>query len=341
MDQIVYHPLKLIHLLLTGALAAALLTLNACKPPTADFTLTLGGDVMLARQGAAIFEAKGVTINPWQELQKQGVLRETNSEVPDYFFANLESPLGENSAALTDMNLCSDPGQMRVLVEGGVDLVSLANNHRNDCGENGAASTKSFLEEDKIRSVIMGEEATYLDIPGGRLAVIAAEDITGSLDVENFLTTIKVADQQAQVVVVSMHWGNEYQAGVDERQLTLAQQIADAGADVIWGHHPHVLQKMEWLKSADGRQVLVIYSLGNLLADQWMLEDAKQSALVRLSFKDSTVIGIEVMPLAMTRSSKMLQIAESISTRDEIFDRLGVREMLSDVENIELFPDTK
>jgi poly-gamma-glutamate capsule biosynthesis protein CapA/YwtB (metallophosphatase superfamily) len=138
-----------------------------------------------------------------------------------------------------------------------------------------------------------------------------------------------------------MHWGNEYQAGVDERQLTLAQQIADAGADVICGHHPHVLQKMEWLKSADGRKVLVIYSLGNLLADQWMLEDAKQSALVRLSFKDSTVIGIEVMPLAMNRSSKMLQIAESISIRDEIFDRLGVREMLSDVVNIELFPDTK
>ncbi len=340
MDQIVYHPLKLIHLLLTGALAAALLTLNACKPPTADFTLTLGGDVMLARQGAAIFEAKGVTINPWQELQKHGFLKETNSEVSDYFFANLESPLGENSAALTDMNLCSDPGQMRVLVEGGVDLVSLANNHRDDCGENGTASTKIFLDEVNVQSVIMGAEATYLHIPGGRLAVIAAEDITGSLDVENLLTTIKDADQQAQVVVVSMHWGNEYQAGADERQQALAQQIADAGADVIWGHHPHVLQKMEWLQSADGRKVLVIYSLGNLLADQWMLEDAKQSALVRVSFKDSTVIGIEVMPLAMNRSSKMLQIAESISKREKIFDRLGVRALPTDIVQIKLFPET-
>ncbi|PKN96855.1 MAG: hypothetical protein CVU43_18540 [Chloroflexi bacterium HGW-Chloroflexi-5] len=328
MDQIVYHPLKLIHLLLTGALAAALLTLNACKPPIADFTLTLGGDVMLARQGAAIFEAKGVAINPWQELQKQGVLRETNSEVPDYFFANLESPLGENSAALTDMNLCSDPGQMRVLVEGGVDLVSLANNHRDDCGENGTASTKTFLDEVNVQSVIMGEEATYLNIPGGRLAVIAAEDITGSLDVENLLTTIKDADQQAQVVVVSMHWGNEYQAGADERQQALAQQIADAGADVIWGHHPHVLQKMEWLQSADGRKVLVIYSLGNLLADQWMLEDAKQSALVRLSFIENEIEEIEIFPIKMSREKKALQIITESSISMKIFDRLGMVNVL-------------
>lgn len=328
MDQIVYHPLKLIHLLLTGALAAALLTLNACKPPIADFTLTLGGDVMLARQGAAIFEAKGVAINPWQELQKQGVLRETNSEVPDYFFANLESPLGENSAALTDMNLCSDPGQMRVLVEGGVDLVSLANNHRDDCGENGTASTKTFLDEVNVQSVIMAEEATYLNIPGGRLAVIAAEDITGSLDVENLLTTIKDADQQAQVVVVSMHWGNEYQAGADERQQALAQQIADAGADVIWGHHPHVLQKMEWLQSADGRKVLVIYSLGNLLADQWMLEDAKQSALVRVSFIENEIEEIEIFPIKMSREKKALQIITESSISMKIFDRLGMVNVL-------------
>ncbi|MDO9122058.1 MAG: hypothetical protein Q7U31_09755, partial [Anaerolineaceae bacterium] len=73
----------------------------------------------------------------------------------------------------------------------------------------------------------------------------------------------------------------------------------------------------------------------------WMLEDAKQSALVRVSFKDSTVIGIEVMPLAMNRSSKMLQIAESISIRDEIFDRLGVRALPTDIVQIKVFPETK
>ncbi|PKN99064.1 MAG: hypothetical protein CVU42_09355 [Chloroflexi bacterium HGW-Chloroflexi-4] len=303
-------------------LAAALLTLNACSRPEADFTLTLGGDIMLAREGESIFTSHGVAINPWQLLQEEGVLIEANVEVPDYFFANLESPLGENSNQLTDMNLCSHPDQLKVLVESGVDIVSLANNHRDDCSGDGPAQSKEYLDKENIQSAIMGAEATTLDIPGGSMAVIAAEDITGSLDLEDLLTAIKNADQHAQVVVVSMHWGNEYQAGADERQQSLAQQIADAGADVIWGHHPHVLQKMEWFESADGRKVLVIYSLGNLLADQWMLEDAKHTALVRLSFHGNRINKIEIIPLEMNRSMKSLQSAEGTTLRENILTRL-------------------
>lgn len=322
MDEFVHHPLKLIQVFLRGALAAALLTLNACSRPAADFTLTLGGDIMLAREGEPIFEQQGEAINPWQELQAQEVLKETNTEVPDNFLANLESPLGEPSYEISDMNLCSDPVQIRVLVEGGVDLVSLANNHRDDCVIDGTEMTKSYLDEANIQSTSMGAEATYLDIPEGRLAVISAEDISGLLNVDSLITEINNAQQHAQVVVVSMHWGNEFQAGANERQQALAQQIADAGADVIWGHHPHVLQKMEWLESTDGRQVLVIYSLGNLLADQWMLVDVQHSALVRLYFIDDKINWIEVIPLEIDRTSKTIQIAEGTHLRENIFARL-------------------
>lgn len=311
--------------------------LAACSRPAMDFTLTLGGDIMLAREGEPIFENKDEEINPWQELQKQGVLKEPNAAVPDYFFANLESPLGETPSEATDMNLCSHPAQVRVLIEGGVDLVSLANNHRDDCVSDGAAITKSHLDGQNIHYASVGSEPAYLDIPGGRMAVIAAEDVTGSLDVKALLEEIGNAHQQAQVVVVSMHWGNEYQAGADERQQTLAQQIADAGADVIWGHHPHVLQKMEWLESADGRQVLVIYSLGNLLADQWMLEDVQQSALVRLSFENSQIAGIEIIPLLMERNSRSLQLASSSEVYNKIVARLGVDAILSEKVIVKLF----
>jgi poly-gamma-glutamate capsule biosynthesis protein CapA/YwtB (metallophosphatase superfamily) len=336
MDEFIHHPLRLRQLFLRGALLPALLTLNACSRPAADFTLTLGGDIMLAREGEPIFISNGLPINPWQALQKTGVLIEANSQVPDFFFANLESPLDENSNELTDMNLCSHPDQIKVLVDGGLDLVSLTNNHRNDCSDDGPAQTKSHLEEENIQSAIMGAEAAYLDTPRGKLAVIAAEDVTGSLDVAFLLSVINNAGQHDQVVVVSMHWGNEYQAGADERQQKLAQQMADAGADVIWGHHPHVLQKMEWLESVDGRQVLVIYSLGNLLADQWMLEDAKQSALVKLTFVDNEIGKIEIIPLVMDRSTKSLHFAEPSEVRDEIFDRLGVGTLSSETTRIDL-----
>ena len=99
-----------------------------------------------------------------------------------------------------------------------------------------------------------------------------------------------------------------------------------------------MLQKTEWLTSTDGRQVLVLYSLGNLLADQWMLEDAQRSALVRLSFRDLKINGIEVIPLVMDRSSKSLQIAEITETRDMIFERLGVEHFTSDPLKKNYFP---
>jgi poly-gamma-glutamate capsule biosynthesis protein CapA/YwtB (metallophosphatase superfamily) len=333
--------LKLKQVFLRGALAAALLVLTACSKPSADFTLTFGGDIMLARDGKAIFQNQTKVINPWRELKAEGALINDWSLTPDFFFANLESPLGINNSTTGDMNLCSDPEQMRVLEEGGVDLVSLANNHREDCSSLGAETTQSYLEKQNILSASMGGEPAYVDIPDGKIAIIAAEDVTGSLDVASLLAAIKKAHESASVVVVTMHWGNEYQSGPDERQQSLAQQIADAGADVIWGHHPHVLQKMEWLESADGRQVLVMYSLGNLLADQWMLEEAQRSALVRLSFKDSKINGIEIIPLVIDRSSKTLQLASSLDSRDKIIERLGLNEHTSDRVSIRVFPTEK
>lgn len=330
--------MKLKPVFLRGALAAALLLLTACSRSTADFTLTLGGDIMLARGGQPIFENQAEAVNSWTDLQKWGVLVDQGSAVPDLFFANLESPLGATGNDAGDMNLCSDPAQVKVLIEGGVDLVSLANNHRDDCASNGAATTQSFLMKQNIASAGMGNDPTYVDTPNGKMAVIAAEDVTGSIDATTLMSLIRDAREKAKIVVVAMHWGNEYQAGPDERQQSLAQQIADAGADVIWGHHPHVLQKMAWLQSADGRQVLVLYSLGNLLADQWMLEDAQRSALVRLSFSDSKIIGIEIIPLVMDQSSKMLQPAGTPASRDKIFARLGMDELASDQVSIQLFP---
>ncbi len=333
--------MKLKQVLLRGALATALLALSSCTHPSADFTLTLGGDIMLARQSEPLFENQGKVYDPWSDLQKQGVLIGDDSPVPDYFLANLESPLGNTPPEVSDMNLCSDPAQVKVLTAGGVDLVSLANNHRDDCSPDGTVTTKSILDEQKINSAVMGTAPAYLDAPGGRVVIIAAEDVTGSLDLPALLAQISTARQQAQVVVVAIHWGNEYQAGADERQQSLAQQLADAGADVIWGHHPHVLQKMEWLSSADGRQVLVLYSLGNLLADQWMLESTLQSALVRLSFSGSKISEIEIMPLKMDRATKMVQLSADTLFRESVFKLLGGENLSTDKVRVRLLPDTK
>jgi poly-gamma-glutamate synthesis protein (capsule biosynthesis protein) len=78
---------------------------------------------------------------------------------------------------------------------------------------------------------------------------------------------VREARRQADVVVVSIHWGNEYQHVPTKRQRDIARTLVDAGCDVILGHHPHVLQSAEILESA-GRKAFVAYSLGNFISNQ-------------------------------------------------------------------------
>jgi len=285
-----------------------LLLLVGCHPKAPESTITLGGDLMLAREGQAIFQQAGGPIDPWKPLVDQGIIEAPDRNEQEIFMANLESPLGNQVGESNDMNLCSDPSGIEILKEGHINLVTLANNHSDDCNTGGSGETLKLLGQEGLNSVGMGEEPLLIDAPWGRLAIVAGEDITGSMNEQNFLAAIRSARKLANLVIVSIHWGVEYQAGTTGRQQELARRMADAGADVIWGHHPHVLQHMEWIKSEDGREVLVLYSLGNLLSDQWMLEDTGRSVLVRLSIDHSSIKGVEIIPIRMDRASKTLMI---------------------------------
>ena len=304
-----------------------LLIISGCQQAASGFSITLGGDIMLARAGAPIFEMDGVGVDPWRELRQQGVLDVED----DYFMANLESPLGDVGSSAGDMNLCGTPSEASILTLAQLDLVTLANNHDNDCGGQGAIQTAAILEKNGILSVGEAFQPVFLDTPQGRVAVLAAQDVTGDLNEDTLLRAVAEVSEKASLVIVSIHWGNEYQAGPDERQQTLAQRLADAGADVIWGHHPHVLQKVEFLEASDGRKVLVLYSLGNLLADQWILEDAQRSALVRLTFGNLQVSGIEVIPIRLDRESRTLQVADDAQS---IVSRLRVSDLTEIPVNI-------
>ncbi len=273
---------------------------------------------MLSRAGNPIFTAADAPINPWVELET--FLDRSN----DYFFANLESPLGFLPSPADDMNLCADPSEVRLLKEGYLDGLTLANNHVKDCQAGGAVLTAQILADDGFLSTTGAGDVLYLDTSQGMLALIAANTLNESFSSSALLDEVRIAASIADLVIVSIHWGIEYQAGVEDARQTLAQQLADAGADVIWGHHPHVLQRMQWLRSSDGRDVLVLYSLGNLLSDQFMLPDAQRSALVRLSFHDSEIDRIEIVPLFMNQTDRTLDWMADQQQHDWITQRLGL-----------------
>jgi poly-gamma-glutamate synthesis protein (capsule biosynthesis protein) len=95
----------------------------------------------------------------------------------------------------------------------------------------------------------------------------ATEPWVRPLDLEPALAAVREARSRADIVVVSVHWGNEYQHAPTKRQRDIARKLVEAGCDLLLGHHPHVLQPIE-LMTVGARKALVAYSLGNFISNQ-------------------------------------------------------------------------
>ncbi len=173
----------------------------------------------------------------------------------------------------------------------GFDVFNQANNHTLDKGEKGILSalkewknTQGVLvtgvyenEEDysdirrkninglEFAFIGMTELTNGLSLPGGSEVVLLR-----TFEEDKIKARIEEAKTFADVVVVNVHWGVEYTHTPNNAQKSLAKKMADWGADLIIGHHPHVLQPLEWIKTDDGREVLCAYSLGNFISAQSM-----------------------------------------------------------------------
>jgi len=184
--------------------------------------------------------------------------------------------------------------------------VTMANNHAQDCVDS-AVSTTQTLDEAGIFHAGGQGDVVQVTISGRPIAILALNDVTGSYELDFILQQVQQAAAEVDLVVVSIHWGAEYQAGPTQHQRELAASLVDAGADIVWGHHPHVLQPLEWMQSkTDGHDALVLYSLGNLLSDQWMLQDAQKTVLVKIDFNDEGISKITLIAMRMEISSGQL-----------------------------------
>lgn len=185
----------------------------------------------------------------------------------------------------------STPGECaEALYRAGIRVFSLSNNHTYDKGSKGIAATLRFwdsMPEDVVTTGLWYGEEDYGSIPlqtvnGVTIAYLSYTDHTNGIPQNsqmeaNVIYTsqtdvierqVRAAAELADFVIVGAHWGVEDSHTISDAQRTLAQQLADWGADVIIGTHPHVLQNAEWLTAADGRRAFVAYSLGNFISTQ-------------------------------------------------------------------------
>ncbi|MDR3669962.1 MAG: CapA family protein [Holophaga sp.] len=205
----------------------------------------------------------------------------------DIGFANLETPVAPSSGVPGRPFRFNGPAELPgALRASGFTVLSTANNHAYDQGSAGVLETLERLRAAHLVPVGTGatrreaEQLQVVTVNGLRVGFLGFTDLYNinlndknsgpwvrGLDPAAAVDAVRAARAQADVVVVSIHWGVEYQHDPLPRQREVADRLAQAGADIILGTHPHVLQPVETLVRG-GRRTLVAYSLGNFVSNQ-------------------------------------------------------------------------
>lgn len=247
--------------------------------------LVATGDVSLARTVNTQIQKR---FDPtWPFLKTADYLKKA-----DITLINLESPLVSN-CPLTDtgMKFCGDIKNVEGLIFAGVDVASLANNHTKNYGEVGLKETKNVLAQNGILSTSQGEIA-YKKVRKTTFAFVGYDDVSSRV---TDLSNITTARQLADVVVISVHWGNEYTDKPSERQVLLGHQFIDAGADLVIGNHPHWVQPTETYKDK-----LIVYAHGNFVFDQEWSQKTKEGVVGEYIFENEKLISWQLYPILIT-----------------------------------------
>ncbi len=211
----------------------------------------------------------------------------------DVVFANLEGPIVENiedieETAMDEPKLNFRPEVLEAVKWSRINLLSIANNHIMDRDKEGLEETLYWLQRYRINFIgaPLPAFAHSINIKNYYFAseqslFLAFNRVLPYIDYqEEIIKGIEKARQSnpGKIIIVSMHWGNEYQAhsGIDEREL--AGKIIDAGADIIMGHHPHVVWEIEMVKGKP-----VFYSLGNFIFDRQFLPETREGLTIGLT----------------------------------------------------------
>ena len=178
----------------------------------------------------------------------------------DLTIANFEGTLTDSEEREEKQFAFKAPAEFSsILSDGSIEAVTLANNHSHDYGEQGFADTLTALDQEGITHFGYDETAV-IEVKGIKVGLVGIYELKDHLErTEQLKQNIaKVKEEGAVITIVIFHWGNEKEEIPDSNQMTLGRLAIDEGADLVCGHHPHVLQGIETYKGKN-----IVYSLGN------------------------------------------------------------------------------
>jgi poly-gamma-glutamate synthesis protein (capsule biosynthesis protein) len=270
-------------------------------------TLQLAGDIMLAGSAEPTFLSRGYD-HPF--IAARGLLQEADLNI-----ANLEGPITDGGAlaAGKQYTFRMRPEAAETIRRAGFGLVSLANNHILDYGAEGLSDTLAHLGSQGVgfagagMSLAEARRPARITVKGVRIAFLAysltwpesfyaSEATPGTAfgRMEYLEEDIPAAAREADLVIVSFHWGQELSPDPKPYQVHLAHRSVQLGADLVFGHHPHVLQGIEIY-----RGVPILYSLGNFAFGSYSA-NVRDGMIARLILKTGSKPAagrIEIIPL--------------------------------------------
>lgn len=244
----------------------------------------------------------------------------------------------------------------------GFDILSTANNHSLDQGKIGLINTIKVIEEYGMKNIgtYIEKEIPILieDIDGIKLAFLSytygLNGMDSTLSTEELAYMINRIDEEkikndiekskslnVDLTVIYIHWGNEYQREPSEYQIELGEKMVNWGADIIFGSHPHVIQKSEIL-NVDGEDKFIIYSMGNFLSNQ------RKETMGNSYTEDGIILNLEIEKSSLTNKTKISKI-RYIPTwlhryrKDGklIYEILPIEDVLEDVVDIKIGQQVK
>ncbi|MFH0887315.1 MAG: AmmeMemoRadiSam system protein B [bacterium] len=255
-------------------------------------TLLFLGDMMLDRGVEDLMSRKGVY---YPILKIRAFLKGI-----DIVCTNLEGPIVSNPKefARNSLMFSFNKNVIKMIQYAGINMVTLANNHTLNMGQAGLGETRKILKLNNIAA--MGDPISFdkkYSYSADGISYLGFNLISD--DGSKAIKTIKVMREEKpnNFMIVNLHWGQEYKyLAQSKKQQELAKKMIDAGADLIIGHHPHVVQGISQYKGK-----LIFYSLGNFIFDQYFSRETQESLAVGLELSQNELI-FHLFPLSGTYS---------------------------------------
>lgn len=268
-----------------------------------EIRILAGGDIMLGSWAQATILKEGYDY-PFRRM-------DSALTKADIVFANLEAPFGTGGTPFEKRyNFQVRPDLVKVLTAGHINLVSLANNHMMDFGDSVLAQTRHLLKKNGIhfagagRNLGAARQAALFRAGDIRIAFVACsltfpeefwatDSSAGTYFPKHtyFYDDIRKLKQRADLLIVSFHWGGELLTAPKKYQVRLAHRTIAAGADLILGHHPHVVQGIEVFRGK-----IIAYSLGNFVFGSYS-KNVRESMLLELTAGKQGIRRCRIWPI--------------------------------------------